>query len=74
MCRALSDNSAVDTIEYKESQDFAPYTCQLDVSMFLSLIKSQTSDYLNIYYGKSDTSVIKLVDGDVAQVLALVVN
>ena len=68
------DNSAVDTIEYKEAQDTTPYTCNLDVSMFLSLIKSQTSDYLNIYYGKSDTGVIKLVDGDVSQVLALAVN
>lgn len=65
------DESAIDEIEYKEVQDAQPFDCLLDVSMLLSLIKSQTSDYLNIYFGESTSRVIKLVDGDVSQVLAL---
>ena len=65
------DESAIDELEYKEAQNVQPFDCLLDISMLLSLIKSQTSDYLNIYFGESSSRVIKLVDGDVSQVLAL---
>ena len=61
--------SGSELIEYLDSKNFKDFVCTIDIDMLTSQIKSQQSDSVEIWYGKSNA--IKLVDGKVTQIVAL---
>ena len=65
-------SSGVELIPYSESKKFKNFSCDIDIAMLLSQIKAQATDMLEIHYG-ADTS-IKMVDGNIIQVTALLVE
>ena len=62
------DNGS-ELIPYIESKEFTDYTCCVDISMLTSQVKANKAAAIEIFYGKDNT--IKLVDGNVKQVIAL---
>lgn len=62
--------SGVEIIEYRESRKFKAFTCEIDIEMFITQLKSQVGDVVELWYGLDNA--IKLVDGDVVQIIALV--
>ena len=61
--------SGVEIIPYYESNDFKEFTCCIDIEMFMSQIKSLAVDMVELHYGLDNA--IKMVDGNVTQVIAL---
>jgi DNA polymerase III sliding clamp (beta) subunit (PCNA family) len=58
-----------EVIKYIESDNFKDFTCCVDIEMFRSLIKANTGDSIEMQYGEDNA--IKLTDGNVTQILAL---
>lgn len=56
-------------IKYLDSQNYKEYTCTVDIVMLTSQVKAQQSDSVEILYGKPNA--IKMVDGNVVQIVAL---
>ena len=56
-------------IQYIESDNFRNFTCCTDIEMLRSLIKANTGDSIEMQYGEDNA--IKLTDGNVTQILAL---
>lgn len=56
-------------IKYIESDNFKDFTCCIDIEMLRSLIKANTGDSIEMQYGEDNA--IKLTDGNVTQILAL---
>ena len=56
-------------IKYLESDNFRNFTCCIDIEMLRSLIKANTGDSIEMQYGEDNA--IKLTDGNVTQILAL---
>ena len=65
-------SNGVETLEYTDSKNFKPYTCQVDISFLIQQIKTNSADMIEIHYG--DKVSIKLVDGAVTQLIALLEN
>ncbi len=65
-------SSGVEIIPYSVSENFKDFICMLDIQMFMTIVKAQSSDMIELWYGED--SAIKLVDGNVTQVLALLVD
>jgi DNA polymerase III sliding clamp (beta) subunit (PCNA family) len=61
--------TGTETVNYTESKDAKDKNIKININRFMSQLKSYTSDVVELYYG-SDLC-IKLVDGDVTQVIAL---
>ena len=61
--------SGVEKIEFVESKDAAPLTIKINLERLRTQLKAYCSDIVDLYYG-SDIC-IKLVDGDVTQIIAL---
>lgn len=61
--------SGVESIAYMESKDAKEKTIKINISRLVSQLKSYNSDAVELYYGSD--MCIKLVDGDVTQVIAL---
>ena len=61
--------NSVELIPYTESNKFRDFTCCIDIEMLHSQVKANTCDSITIYYG--DESAIKLADGNVTQIIAL---
>jgi DNA polymerase III sliding clamp (beta) subunit (PCNA family) len=61
--------NSVEVIPYTESNNFRAFTCCIDIEMFHSQVKANTGDGITLYYG--DESAIKIADGNVTQVVAL---
>lgn len=61
--------NSTETIPYTESNDFHDFTCCVDIEMLHSQIKANTGDGITIHYGEDNA--IKLTDGNVTQVVAL---
>lgn len=61
--------NSVEVIPYVESNNFHDFTCCIDIEMLHSQVKANTGDGITIHYGED--SAIKLTDGNVAQVVAL---
>ena len=61
--------NSVETIPYVESKNFHDFTCCVDIEMLHSQVKANTGDGITIHYGEENA--IKLTDGNVAQVVAL---
>ena len=66
---SMSSNAS-DEVEYAELQDYAEYSCLLNINLFVSLLKSHDTDKISLFFGND--KIIKIVDGDVIQALALV--
>ena len=62
-------SNGIETIKYLESNNFKPYTCKLDITMFTEQVKANESEHINLQYGNE--SSVKMVDGNVTQVVAL---
>lgn len=62
-------SSGVELIPYYESNDFKEFTCCIDIEMFMSQIKSLAVDMVELHYGLDNA--IKMIDGNVTQVVAL---
>lgn len=56
-------------IPYKESVDFAPFTCCIDINLFRTQVKAYQSEIIEVLYGQEGR--IKFVDGNVRQIIAL---
>lgn len=61
--------SSAETIPFAESTNFKDFTCAIDVNMLASQIKAQSTDVIELWYGKNNA--IKMVDGNVVQIVAL---
>ena len=61
--------NSVETIPYAESKNFRDFTCCVDIEMLHSQVKANTGDGITIHYGEDNA--IKITDGNVAQVVAL---
>lgn len=62
-------STGIETVNYTESKDAKDKSIKININRLIAQLKSYTSDVVEIYYG-SDLC-IKLVDGDVTQVIAL---
>lgn len=62
-------STSVETIPYMESTGYKPFRCCIDIEGFRSLIKANNSDAIVIHYGEDNA--IKITDGNVTQVIAL---
>ena len=62
-------SSGTELIEYNESEGFKEFTCCIDIEMFQSQIKSQSTDMLELWYGKDNA--IKLVNDSSTCIVAL---
>lgn len=63
-------SNGVEIIDYVAIDNFKPFTCLIDIEMLIQQIKANSADVINLQYG-NDKSV-KIVDGDVTQIIALV--
>lgn len=61
--------NSVELIPYAESKNFRDFTCCVDIEMLHSQVKANTGDGITIHYGEDNA--IKITDGNVAQVVAL---
>jgi hypothetical protein len=62
-------SNSSELVNYIESSNFKPFTCCIDIEMLSSQVKANTSDSIEIYYGKD--SAIKLQEGNTTQIIAL---
>lgn len=62
-------DSGSELIPYKESNNFADYTCCLDIDLFKTQVKACPSDIVEIYYGKENG--IKFSVGNTKQLVGL---
>lgn len=63
------NSKSTEVIEYIDSKNFTPFTCLIDIDSLFTQVKVYTSDAVELQYGND--SSIKLVDGDVTQVICL---
>jgi DNA polymerase III sliding clamp (beta) subunit (PCNA family) len=61
--------NSVEVIPYTESENFCDFTCCVDIEMLHSQVKANTGDSITIHYGEENA--IKITDGNVTQVVAL---
>ena len=61
--------NSVELIPYIESEKFSAFTCCVDIEMLHSQVKANTGDSITLHYGEENA--IKITDGNVAQVVAL---
>ena len=62
-------SDGVETLAYVESKNFKAYTCPINIELLAQQLKANSADVIELQYG-NDRS-IKLVDGAVTQVVAL---
>lgn len=62
-------DSGSEIIPYKESKNFKPYTCCLDIDLFKTQVKAYQDDVIEMFYGKDNS--IKMTNGNTTQVIAL---
>ena len=62
-------SSCTELVEYVSSENFNPYSCNINIEYLHDQIASQDSDTVELYYGSE--VAIKLVTGDIIQIVAL---
>lgn len=65
-------SSGEELIPYHGSENFKEFVCGINIEYLQSAVKAQASDMVEIYYGEDNA--IKLVDGNVTQIIALLVD
>ena len=63
-------SNGIEKIEFVESKDSVPSTVKINIDRLRNQLKAYSSDMVDLYYG-SDVC-IKLVDGDMTQISALI--
>lgn len=63
-------SSGIERIEYTESKDAEDITIKINIDRLKNQLKAYQSDIVDLYYGNE--ICIKLVDGDMTQLIALV--
>ena len=63
-------SSGVERIEYTESKDAQDITIKINIERLRNQLKAYNSDIVDLYYGNE--ICIKLVDGDMTQLIALI--
>lgn len=63
-------SNGIESVDYTESKDTKDMTIKINIDRFRNQLKAYGSDIVDLYYG-SDIC-IKLVDGDITQVIALI--
>lgn len=61
--------TGTDTIPYQSSENFKDFVCSIDIEMFQTQVKASACDVLTLHYGRDNA--IKLTDGKVTQIIAL---
>ena len=61
--------NSVELLHYKESVNFKPFTCCIDIEMFHSQVKSNVGDSVTLHYGEENA--VKISDGNVTEIIAL---
>ena len=62
-------SNGVEVVKYVESNNFKPYTCNIDIIMLLQQLKANTAESVELHYGNEST--LKIVDGNITQIIAL---
>lgn len=63
-------NSGIERVEYTESKDAEDVTIKINIIRLRNQLKAYNADIVDLYYGNE--ICIKLVDGDMTQLIALV--
>lgn len=63
-------SNGVEVVPYLESENFTPFTCDINIKEFTDELKSYQSDAVSIQYGNDNA--IKMVDGNTTFVIALI--
>lgn len=61
--------SGVEMIDYVASENFKDFTCSIDINMLIQEVKAIKNEVIELYYG--DDNAIKLVDGNITLIVAL---
>lgn len=56
-------------IKYQESQNFAPFTCCIDIEILKAQIQAQQTDVIELFYGNE--TAVKMTSGAVVQIVSL---
>lgn len=62
-------SKSIEVISYSESKNFSPFICCVDIPMLKSQVDSNPGELIELHYGHP--AAIKLVSGNVTQVIAL---
>lgn len=57
-------------VEYMEVKDFRDYSMKIDINRWIAQIKAYQSDSIDLYFG--NPMCIKMTDGNITQVIALI--
>jgi len=68
MFRTTSSNG-VEVVPYTDSQNFADYTCRINIEMLKEQLSTHAENNIKLYYG--NPKIIKLESGNITQVIAL---
>ena len=63
-------NNATELIPYQGSEDFAPFTCLVQIDSLKKQISARTGEVVNVHYGID--GALKLVDNNITQIIALI--
>ena len=63
------NTSGVETIDYVESQDFKPFTCNIDIDMLTSQIKANPADVVELHYGND--KFVSITNGNTILIISL---
>lgn len=63
------ESTGVEVIEYAASENFQDFTGCIDINYLQKQVKAQVGEAVEIWYGLEN--IIKMVDGDVVQIIAL---
>ena len=64
-------SNGVETIPYSAANlsDTPEFSCEIDIEFFTTQVKAQTGNVIKLFYGEENS--IKMVDGDLTQIVAL---
>ena len=62
-------DASTETINYVESNNFAPFVCCVDIQMLKEQVQANPEDTIKLYYGNENA--LKMENGNVVQVIAL---
>lgn len=62
-------STGTELLPYVESNNFSDFVCGANINMLTQQIKAQSSDVIAIWYGEDNA--IKIVDGDMVSIVAL---
>lgn len=65
-------STGTEMIPYIESFNFSDFVCSVNVGMLTSQIKAQSGDTIELWYGED--SSVKIVDGDIVAIVALLTD